>query len=145
MTKGRQLGLEPEAWWEIAIIEGKDEDVSDLIDKSNRLLLEESKTNHIKSHLHWQGSHWVLLLGSPNKEKVSSHSKRVTNYWIEKLAALLGDKNEIAIGFGNKTYLWDVQQSYLEAKRAIIFGVAMDNIKQVFSYEEIELFDLSKS
>ncbi|QCJ40613.1 PucR family transcriptional regulator [Bacillus sp. S3] len=142
ITEGNQLGLDPEAWWEIAIIEGKGEDVSNLVDRLNRFISEESKTHHIKSYLHWQGSRLVLLLGSPNKGNISSHSHRKTNFWIEKLESLLGNNKEIHIGFGKKTLLWEVQRSYLEAKKAIIFGSTMDNIKQVFSFEEIELFDL---
>ncbi|MDQ0201704.1 PucR family transcriptional regulator [Neobacillus ginsengisoli] len=142
MSKGSQLGLKPEAIWEVAIIEGEKEEISRHIDKLNHTLAEESQKHHIKSHIHWIGERLVLLLGSPSQEIPTQNPKKDTFNWREKLIPFIQHCSGIRIGFGEKVQLWDVQKSYVEAKKAVIFGMRLDNQKRVFTFEEIEMFHL---
>jgi len=135
MDKGSQLGLKPDAVWEVALIEGENEDISQQIDKLNGLLSKESQKSYIKSHIHWKGESLVLLLGSANQE--TAH-----NAWQEKLSPFMDQFNKIRIGFGEKAHLWEIQKSYVQAKKAIVFGLRLNNQKRIFTFEEIEMFDL---
>lgn len=142
INKGKKLGLKPEVDWEVGIMEGEYEEIFQNIDRLHNLILEESKKQHLKSHIHWQGDRLVLLLGSNHKETSPQNSHDNHFQWSEKIIPFINSLNGVHIGFGRKVPLWKVDQSYLEAKNAIIFGSRMDNSKKAFTFEEIEMFYL---
>ncbi|MFC4802180.1 PucR family transcriptional regulator [Neobacillus sp. GCM10023253] len=142
ISKGNQLGLKPDALWEIVIVEGDKADISSFMEKLSRFLSDESQKLPVKSHIHWLGDRLILLLGSHNQESQSNHQRTEQTTWREKLQSCICEWKGIRFGFGEKMLLWDVQQSYLQAKSAIMLGSRVDNMKKVFTFEEIELFQL---
>lgn len=142
LTKGNQLGLKPDALWEVAVMEGETEEISKMIDKLNILLLKEFQKLSVTTHIHWQGERMVLLLGSDPQVNGLPKKDGELHSWKAIFQSLIEEGNGILVGFGERMHLWDVQKSYVQAKKAIIFGSRIDHFKQVFTFEEIELFHL---
>jgi PucR family transcriptional regulator, purine catabolism regulatory protein len=141
VNKGRQLGLTPESAWEIVIIEGEDimdEDIP-MRRQLGGLLKQEYQQHSNKSHIHKQGNRLVLMLSSPYQLYLPRVNVKT---WNEILTPLFRQFKGLRVGYGDKYLLWEVQRSYLEAKKAIMIGSSLDKTQQVFMFEEIELFNL---
>ncbi|GAE46181.1 PucR family transcriptional regulator [Mesobacillus boroniphilus] len=103
------------------------------------LLKQEYQKHSNKSHIHKQGNRLVLMLSSPYQLQLPRVNVKT---WNEILTPLFRQFKGLRVGYGDKYLLWEVQRSYLEAKKAIMIGSSLDKTQQVFMFEEIELFNL---
>lgn len=141
INKGNQLGFKPELEWEVAIVESESETITLFIDKVSILINQESQKVHVKSHVHRQGDKYILLLASQNLgQELNPLEKPLA--WREILNPFMNDWKDIRLGLGRKTQLWDINRSFLEAKKAIMIGSRMNKNPRMFTYEEIEILDL---
>ncbi|RFU70674.1 PucR family transcriptional regulator [Peribacillus saganii] len=148
VNKGRQFGLTPDCVWQTAIIEADQlffDNSSEYIMELGELIEQESNKRGIKSHLHKQGNRIVLLLASHNREDIIGEQVYRTKHlesWSLILNPIISGWKGFRIGYGGECKLWAVQKSYLEAKKAIRIGSRLDKNKQIFTFEEIEMFQL---
>ncbi|UQZ82914.1 Purine catabolism regulatory protein [Paenibacillus konkukensis] len=135
-NKGRQLGLAPEWTWEIAMIEGERsyfEEHAAFMGKINELISRESRNRQVRSHVLRQGDRLLLLLSSPRTDD---------REWSESIKRFVRSWSHVRTGFGTKYPLWEIQRSYVEAKKAVMIGSRLDKIQRFFRYDEVELFSL---
>jgi purine catabolism regulator len=142
INKGHKLGFKTEGVWEIAVVETENNQIPDFIAKLDDLLKQESQKHHIKSHIHKQGERFVLLLASPIIEQSTQISQANSSTWTELLNLFSKEWSGVRIGLGEKCQLWEVQRSYIEAKKAMLIGSKMDKNHQFFTFAEIEMFQL---
>ncbi|PLS14655.1 PucR family transcriptional regulator [Bacillus sp. M6-12] len=148
VNKGRQLGLTSDCVWQIAIVEADQlhiEENSAYMINLGELIEEESKKRKVKSLFHKQGNRIVLMLASINQEVVTEeHDFRFKEKerWPKLLNPLISNWKGFRIGYGGECLLWTAQRSYIEAKKAIRLGIRLDKNKKIFSFEEIEMFQL---
>ncbi|WP_057762148.1 PucR family transcriptional regulator [Cytobacillus praedii] len=142
INKGSQLGFNSEVDWEIAVIESDSESISLFIDKVTVLIHQESQKLRVKSHVHRQGDKYILLLASKSLDADPKHQSNLSFCWNEILIPFMNDWKGIRLGLGGKTQLWNINRSYLEAKKALMIGARMNLNPRLFTYEEIEILDL---
>jgi PucR family transcriptional regulator, purine catabolism regulatory protein len=134
INKGNQLGLKPDGFWEIAIVEVENELSTVFIDKISNQIAQKSREYHMKSHIQMKSNRLVLLL--------ASHDGDHNLNWKDILTPFIKECRGIHIGFGGRTPLWEIQHSFIKAKKAILMGSRMNRNNQVFDYEEIEMYQL---
>lgn len=143
INRGTQLGLRTEGIWEIAIVEIENDESALFIAKINLLIKHESQKFHLKSHIHRQGSRLVLLLASQSLDQTKNPNLQAKSLnWAEILTPFIKEWSRVLIGFGGSSPLWEIQRSFIKAKKAILIGSKMDINHQVFTYEEIEMYHL---
>ena len=126
INKGSQLGFNSEVDWEIAVIESDSESISLFIDKVTVLIHQESQKLRVKSHVHRQGDKYILLLASKSLDADPKHQSNLSFCWNEILIPFMNDWKGIRLGLGGKTQLWNINRSYLEAKKALMIGARMN-------------------
>ncbi|WP_062234458.1 PucR family transcriptional regulator [Fictibacillus sp. FJAT-27399] len=147
-SKGAKFGLMPGWIWEIAIIEAENclfDEGSPFLMQLHERLKQELPKGQIKAHIHKQGQRLVLLLASPRLEDSSINqtlSHENSESWKQIFTPLIEEQSGICIGFGEKCFLWEVQRSYLEAKKSIMIGMRMEKHGKVFMFKEIEMFQM---
>lgn len=140
INKGHKLGFKTDGVWEIVVVEEENNENSDFVSRLDDMITRESQKHHIKSHIHKQGERFVLLLASPIIEQSSKILQVNSSTWTEILKLFINEWKGVRIGFGDKCQLWEVQRSYIEAKKAMLIGSKMDKNHQFFTFVEIECF-----
>lgn len=135
--KGRQLDFDPDKLWEIAIIEGID-DNSDgpIYSELKTLLISESQRKSLRPHLERRGAQVLLLL--PSQERKDTFWLDLLRVWVDQ--HLGEDKARIHIGMGTKFPLWNVYQSYLEARKALEITLKTYAQTCFVPYEDLEVY-----
>ncbi|WP_419887043.1 PucR family transcriptional regulator [Neobacillus niacini] len=142
INKGNQLGFKPDGEWELAIVEVENDNDAVLIEKISTLVVQTSQEYRIKSHILDKGNRLLLILASQNDEQMKHIGNNVPLHWRSILSPIIQGRQGIRIGFGGKKPLWDIQGSFLEAKRAMMMGSKLNRYHQIFDFEELELFQL---
>ncbi|MCM3213931.1 PucR family transcriptional regulator ligand-binding domain-containing protein [Niallia taxi] len=139
MNKGRQLGLNPDISWRIIVLENKAEleENHALFQKMETVLKRHFSLYFKKScmHIHMQANRIVLLFSFQAKDGTAEK-------WKELFTPILIEFKEIRIGVGTEAALWEVQHSFIQARKAILLGSSLDLKQHLFTYEEMEVFNL---
>lgn len=146
-NKGLQLGLQPEWLWEVCIIEGNAamlDETTSLFAQVSELVQQESANRKVRSHIQKQADRLVLMLATSKGDlaKMSANGRAQAKEWSEFLGPLLMQSGRIRSGFGGRRPLWEVNRSYIEAKKAITLGSRLDKNRHMFTFEEVEMFHL---
>lgn len=140
--RGRKLGINVEHLWEVAVIEGDWGDNGELL---ARRLEEEARARRVAPHVEFRSSRAVLFLPSMEIKRIEDSRNKVKS-WAETLEEWAGDKSLGfplgRIGLGGQKHLWEIYQSYNEARRALNVSGLMGQDKPVAGYEEVEIYDL---
>lgn len=142
INKGTQLGLKPELLWEIAIVEYRSEKAPLFIETLRELIKDGSQRRSTRSYVHVLPERVVLLLASLDDDRGAQNLAQDDDSWTGILALFLEKWKGARIGFGGQTKLWELNRSYLEAKKAIALGTRINPQQQVYRYKDIELFQL---
>ena len=86
-------------------------------------------------HIHMQANRIVLLFSFQAKDGTAEK-------WKELFTPILTEFKEIRIGVGTEAALWEVQHSFIQARKAILLGSSLDLSQHLFTYEEMEVFNL---
>lgn len=146
-NKGQQLGLQPDWLWEVCMIEGDAamlDETTSLFVQVSELVHRESANRKVRSHIQKQVDRLVLLLptGKNDHAKKPAHGRERVKEWSEILEPILSQGGRIFSGFGGRRPLWEVNRSYIEAKKAITLGVRLDKNRHMFTFDEVEMFHL---
>jgi purine catabolism regulator len=134
--KGGQLGFDPDKLWEIGIIEGINYDSDGpILSELKTLLMNEGQRKGLSPHLERRGTQILLLL--PTQEKEDKLWLDILKVWIDQ--HLGADETRIHIGMGTKGSLWNVYQSYLEARKALEITSKTYAQNCLVSYEDVEV------
>ncbi|TBL79059.1 PucR family transcriptional regulator [Paenibacillus thalictri] len=148
--KGRKLGLLPGWIWEVGMIEGEPshfEEQSSFLTELQALIQRHSEQRkvRVRSHVQRLGERLILLLAtgsSTDPPKKLPAGQEDIKEWPQLLAPLLAKWSGLRTGFGSKCSLWEVHRSYIEARKAIIIGSHLDRNKTVFTFNDVEMFQL---
>ncbi|MCZ8515124.1 PucR family transcriptional regulator ligand-binding domain-containing protein [Paenibacillus filicis] len=148
--KGSKLGLLPGWIWEVGMVEGDSshfEEQSPFLSELNALIQRESEHRRIRvrSHVLRQGDRLILLLATgplTDPIKKGSVGRDDVKEWPHILSSFLAGWSGIRVGFGSKCSLWEVHRSYIEARKAIFIGTHLDRYKAVFTFNDVEMFQL---
>ncbi|MEA4901640.1 PucR family transcriptional regulator [Desulfitobacterium sp.] len=137
--KARQLNFAPDKLWQIGIIEGIDFDLDEpILEELKNLLKSEGKRKKLSSYMERRGAQILLLLPSQKGEEIFWLD--VLQLWIDRH---VGDaKGRIHIGMGTQCLLWNVYQSYLEARKAIEITLKMYAQYCLVPYKKIEVYKI---
>ncbi|MEN1990195.1 PucR family transcriptional regulator [Paenibacillus hubeiensis] len=118
-TRGRKLGMNPGHIWEVAVIEGEAEPDEELL---ATLLDREARRRGVAPHIEFRSNRAVLFLPTPeymqhgrDEEGDATWSETITS-WMEDTSHRLGT---FRAGIGSRVYLWNMHQSYGEARNAL--------------------------
>jgi len=146
-NKGKQLGLQPEWLWEVCLIEGDaavPSDSTPLFVQVIELVNQQSAKRKVRAHFQQQANRLLLLLASapdaPLKKQVNDMEN--CKEWSDLLRPFFEQDGKIRCGFGGKQPLLDINRSYKEAKKAIALGSRLDKNRQMFTFEDVEMFHL---
>lgn len=140
--RARQLGMNPEHKWEVAVIEGETAPSEETV---NRLLDREAKKRGVTPHAEYRSSRAVLFLPTPEGRKFSASADEEP--WAKALERWLQDKSEglgsYRTGIGTPEFLWDIHTSYNEARKALSVSRRLgQGAGTVTRYEEMEVYHL---
>ncbi|WP_074113807.1 PucR family transcriptional regulator [Paenibacillus sp. P46E] len=141
--RARQLGMNPEHKWEVAVIEGETAPSEETV---NRLLEQEARKRGVTPHAEFRSNRAVLFLPAPEGRKFGVAGDKEAS-WTATLEGWLLDKAEglgsYRTGVGTSEYLWDIQTSYNEARKALSVARRLgQGAGGVTRYEEIEVYHL---
>ncbi|TRZ40184.1 PucR family transcriptional regulator [Niallia circulans] len=139
MNKGRKLGLNPDTSWRIMVLENETEMEEDhAFFQKIEIGLKQHFSLYFKKacmHIHLQANRIVLLCSLQTKGGTAEK-------WKELFTPILTEFKEIRIGVGTEAALWEVQNSFIQARKAILLGSSLDLTQHLFTYEEMEVFSL---
>ncbi|WP_019909740.1 PucR family transcriptional regulator [Paenibacillus sp. HW567] len=141
--RARQLGMNPEHKWEVAVIEGETAPNEETV---NRLLDREARKRGVTPHAEFRSNRAVLFLPTPDGRRFNTAGEGEET-WAATLEGWLQDKAEglggYRTGVGTQEYLWDIQTSYNEARKALSVARRLgQGAGGVTRYEEIEVYHL---
>ncbi|MEK5447053.1 PucR family transcriptional regulator [Paenibacillus sp. FSL R7-0331] len=141
--RARQLGMNPEHKWEVAVIEGETAPSEETV---NNLLDREAKKRGVTPHAEYRSSRAVLFLPTPEGRKLSA-AEDIQESWSKTLEGWLLDKSNglsnYRTGVGTPEYLWDIYTSYNEARKALSVSRRLgQGPGSVTRYEEMEVYHL---
>ncbi|MBW4081753.1 PucR family transcriptional regulator [Paenibacillus sp. S150] len=141
--RARQLGMNPGHKWEVAVIEGETAPDEETV---NRLLEQEALKRGVMPHAEFRSNRAVLFLPTPEGRKFAVAGDAGES-WAATLEGWLRDKEEglggYRTGVGTSEYLWDIQASYNEARKALSIARRLgQGAGGVTRYEEIEVYHL---
>jgi PucR family transcriptional regulator, purine catabolism regulatory protein len=142
IDKANQLGFQAEGTWEIAIVELDNEENALFFEKISLVIEQTVKEYKVNSHILVKGNRLVLLLASHSGEQYKQITFEDNLNWKSILTPFMNEWQGIRVGFGGKAQLWDIQGSFLEAKRAILIGSRIYHHYKVFAFEDLELYQL---
>ncbi|WP_243357039.1 PucR family transcriptional regulator [Bacillus litorisediminis] len=142
INKGTQLGLKPELVWEIAIVEYERDKNPLFIVKLTEFMNKESQSQHMESYVHVQPDRVVLLLASQYEDRGVKKTPEDNVDWTDILTPFLAKWKGVRLGFGGKAKLWELNRSYLEAKKALAIGTRMNIHQRLFTFKDFELIEL---
>lgn len=141
--RARQLGMNPEHKWEVAVIEGETAPSEETV---NRLLEREAKKRGVTPHVEYRSSRAVLFLPTQEGRKFTPGGD-AQEPWEKTLEGWLKDKSEglssYRSGIGTSEYLWHIHTSYNEARKALSISRRLgQGTGGVTRYEEMEVYHL---
>ncbi|MGZ7440597.1 PucR family transcriptional regulator [Paenibacillus sp. TH7-28] len=140
--RGRKLGMHVEHLWEVAVIEGEQAPDEEALLKR---LGEEARLRRVSPHVEFRSNRAVLFLPSLDVKRAED-LRNVPKPWAETLLEWVGDKALGAtgslVGVGGKKYLWEIYDSYTEARKAMAVARRMPRETPVIRYEEVEIYHL---
>lgn len=142
--RARQLGMNPEHLWEVAVIEGETAPKEETL---TRLLDREARRRGVLPHVEFRSNRAVLFLPTPEARRFTADIDE-TETWGATLEGWLLDKNEGLAGYrtgmGTSEQLWNIHTSYNEARKALSIsrrlGQGTGGI--ITRYEEVEVYHL---
>ncbi|MEK5238593.1 PucR family transcriptional regulator ligand-binding domain-containing protein [Paenibacillus sp. FSL L8-0470] len=141
--RARQLGMNPEHKWEVAVIEGETAPSEETV---NRLLDREARKRGVTPHVEYRSSRAVLFLPTPEGRKFTGAAGG-EEPWAATLESWLHDKSEglsaYRTGIGTPEDLWNIHTSYNEARKALSVSKRLgQGAGAVTQYEEMEVYHL---
>ncbi|WNS44398.1 PucR family transcriptional regulator ligand-binding domain-containing protein [Paenibacillus sp. MMS20-IR301] len=141
--RARQLKMNPEHKWEVAVIEGETAPDEETV---NRLLDREARRRGVIPHVEYRSSRAVLFLPTPEGRK-SASTDDDEDSWARTLEGWLQDKStglgSYRSGIGTPEYLWDIYTSYNEARKALSVSRRLgQGGGSVTRYEQMEVYHL---
>ncbi|WP_193224507.1 PucR family transcriptional regulator [Bacillus sp. B1-b2] len=138
VSKGKQLGLNPDDFWGIIVIESKEiiEEDSPLFLVANKILEKIQSLNNSKIVLKKQGNRLIGLSSVPSQQLV------VKEWILEAFRPIKDRFPETFIGVGGRALLWEIHLSYLEARNAIKIGSNLNKKLGIYFYEDVEMFKI---
>lgn len=140
--RGRKLGMHVEHLWEVAIIEGEQAPDEETLRKR---LGEEARVRRVTPHAEFRSNRAVLFLPSLDGKRAKNLREK-PKAWADTLQGWIADKAMGAasslVGVGGKKYLWEIYDSYNEARRALAVARRMRQETRVIRYEAVEIYHL---
>ncbi|MEK3788996.1 MULTISPECIES: PucR family transcriptional regulator [Paenibacillus] len=140
-ARGSKLGMNPQHLWEVAVIEGEDEPNQESL---TALLELEARQRGVTPHMEFRSNRAVLFLPTPDyrpgiddTEKPCAWAKTVDG-WLQDSANRLGG---FRAGIGSPVQLWNMHQSYGEARNALKVSVRLYGSRTT-RFEEVEVYHL---
>ncbi|ALA41444.1 MULTISPECIES: PucR family transcriptional regulator [Paenibacillus] len=139
--RGRQLGFNPEYNWEVAVLESATAPPEEIL---SGLLSIESTRRRVVSHIEFRSNRAILFLptlqpndhqNAPGSDQETSWSDTLKNWSTEKAWGTA----DYYLGIGSAKKLWELLQSYNEARRAITVAQRLYPDKRVCKYSDIEM------
>lgn len=139
--RGRQLGFNPEYNWEVAVLESATAPPEEIL---SGLLSMESTRRRVVSHIEFRSNRAILFLptlqpndhqNAPGSDQETSWSDTLKNWSTEKAWGTA----DYYLGIGSAKKLWELLQSYNEARRAITVAQRLYPDKRVCKYSDIEM------
>ncbi|AIQ10828.1 PucR family transcriptional regulator [Paenibacillus durus] len=141
--RARKLGLNVEHLWEVAVIEG--EWAAGEEELLTRRLEEEARIRRVSPHVEFRSNRAVLFLPSMEIKRVEDNRNRLMP-WADTLEGWASDKlpglTGSRIGLGGQKRLWEIYDSYNEARKALNVSRRIGQGRFVIRYEEVEIYDL---
>ena len=137
VTKGRQLGFNPDAMWQVFVFEQQgllDENIV-VLNQLQVSLKEMEDKYRIKLYSLLQGDRLVIIQSSSNTAWTVEH-------WYKQLKPLIKRNKGLRVGIGGSSLLWDIHLSYQEARNAVRIGKSLNKEHQIHIFDDVELFKL---
>ncbi|WP_025715920.1 PucR family transcriptional regulator [Paenibacillus sp. 1-18] len=139
--RGRQLGFNPAYDWEVAVLESATAPPEEIL---SGLLSLESTRRRLVSHIEFRSNRAVLFLPTLNSsDYYDGTSADQERSWAETLKQWVSEKalgtGDYYIGIGSAKKLWELLQSYNEARRAITVSQRLYPDQRVCTYGDIEM------
>ncbi|AHF06110.1 polyketide synthase regulator [Desulfitobacterium metallireducens DSM 15288] len=137
--KGCQLDIDPDKLWEIGIVEGINSDLDgSILSELKALVMSEGQRMKLKPQMERRGTQILFLL--PSMKDEDTPWLDILKLWIDQS---LGDaKTRIHIGMGTQCFLWNIYQSYLEARKALEITSKTYAQYGLVPYEKIEIYEI---
>lgn len=140
--RGRKLGMNVEHLWEVAVVEGGWAQNEEVL---SARLEQEARTRRVVPHVEFRSNRAVMFLPSARERREGGGHDR-TPSWAETLEAWAADKSlgisGTRAGLGGRKPLWEIYDSYNEARKALRVSRKIEQERFVVRYEEVEIFDL---
>ncbi|WP_151734394.1 PucR family transcriptional regulator ['Paenibacillus yunnanensis' Narsing Rao et al. 2020] len=141
--RARQLGMNPEHQWEVAVIEGTTAPSEETV---YRLLDREARRRGVTPHAEYRSNRAVLFLPTQEGRKVSPAGEELEP-WAATLQEWMRDKagglSGYRAGIGNPQQLWNIHTSYGEARKALSVARRLGaGAGEVTNYGDIEVYHL---
>ncbi|AET59914.1 regulator of polyketide synthase expression [Paenibacillus terrae HPL-003] len=139
--RGRQLGFNPAYHWEVAVLESTTAPPEEIL---SGLLSQESTRRRVVSHIEFRSNRAILFLPTlhPNDHHDGAGADQGLT-WAETLKSWTSEKalgtGDYYIGIGSSKKLWELMQSYNEARRAITVSQRLYPDRRVCKFGDIEM------
>ncbi|WP_411348244.1 PucR family transcriptional regulator [Paenibacillus sp. WLX2291] len=141
--RGRQLGMNPAQLWEVAVIEGQIAPEEEWI---NELLEPEATTYGVRPHVEFRSNRAVLFLPTPAADGENGITRQELIPWTDIVGNWLNDRQGKLTGYragiGRPTWLWDMHESYSEARHALTISRRLSGGGPVTAYKDVEIYHL---
>ncbi|WP_179031995.1 PucR family transcriptional regulator [Paenibacillus kribbensis] len=139
--RGRQLGFNPAYDWEVAVLESAEAPPEETL---SGLLNLESARRRVVSHIEFRSNRAVLFLPTlHSNDHQDGDGTEEERSWAETLKSWTSEKalgkGDYYIGIGSTRKLWELLQSYNEARRAITVSQRLYPDQRVCTYGDIEM------
>lgn len=146
-SKGRQLGLDPDWSFEVAVIEAEEPFYSEetaLVNAIQVFIAKQSDLRKVRSQLQIHGGRIVLFLPSVQSGASDNPSKEEDRPlpWYDAISDRMKEWEAVRIGIGRPCPLVEAHRSYNEARAALSVGSRLNRNRQLFKYAEIELLQI---
>ncbi|MCL9661661.1 PucR family transcriptional regulator ligand-binding domain-containing protein [Paenibacillus hunanensis] len=145
--RGRQLGMDPSQLWEVAVIEGQTAPEEEWI---SQLLEPEAARYGVRPHVEFRSNRAILFLPTPAAaDEHEARRKQELIPWTTIVGGWLEDRQGMLTGYragiGRPTWLWDIHESYSEARHSLSISSRLSGGGAMTAYKDIEIYHLLRA
>ncbi|WP_322906338.1 PucR family transcriptional regulator [Paenibacillus sp. SGZ-1009] len=145
--RGRQLGMDPSQLWEVAVIEGQTAPEEEWI---SQLLEPEAARYGVRPHVEFRSNRAILFLPTPvATDEHEVRRKQELIPWTAIVGGWLDDRQGMLTGYragiGRPTWLWDIHESYSEARHSLSISRRLSGGGALTAYKDIEIYHLLRA